>query len=66
MATTVTTTHTTTATHGTSHAHDHAAHTHGTMDVQEHERMFGYFVQFLAWNAVAMSAVLIFLALANS
>ena len=58
----------TTKTHNAADHHDHAAveHTHGTVDVAAHERTFNGFVRVVAWNAVAMATVLIFLALTNA
>lgn len=41
-------------------------HTHGEMDVREHEKTFEGFVRFVAWGAVASIAVLIFLALVGA
>lgn len=41
-------------------------HPHGTADVTDHQRTFNGFVRVVAWNVVAMAAVLIFLALSNA
>lgn len=62
MATTVTTTHVTGA--SASHAAP-ADHVPGTMDIRAHQRSFDGFIRFLTWNAVGISVVLVFLALAN-
>ncbi|WBU56764.1 aa3-type cytochrome c oxidase subunit IV [Paracoccus sediminicola] len=40
-------------------------HEHGTMDIREHQKMFGAFVRFSTWVCVLAIAVLIFLALTN-
>lgn len=46
--------------------HDAVHHEHGSMDTTVHERTFDGFIRFMTWNAVAIIAVLIFLALANA
>ncbi|MGL4278732.1 MAG: aa3-type cytochrome c oxidase subunit IV [Albidovulum sp.] len=43
-----------------------ADHTHGKMDVREHEKTFEGFIRVTTWAAVACIVVLIFLALANA
>ncbi|MBE2277942.1 MAG: aa3-type cytochrome c oxidase subunit IV [Rhodobacteraceae bacterium] len=45
---------------------NHPQHSHGSMDVREHERTFANFVRFVGWSLVVIFAVLIFLALADS
>lgn len=50
-------------THTLSAEGDHVA---GTMDVTAQQRTFNVFVRMVAWNVVAIIAVLIFLALTNA
>ncbi len=43
-----------------------ADHQPGSMDIREHEQTFEGFVRIVAWAAVVIVGVLIFLALVNS
>lgn len=43
-----------------------AEHTHGNMDIEEHEKTFAAFVRFAAWFAVACLVVLLLVALINA
>jgi ABC-type nickel/cobalt efflux system permease component RcnA len=47
------------------HAHDDD-HSHGLMDIRDHERTFERFVRMVAWGIGISIGILIFLALANS
>ena len=42
-----------------------AEHDHGSMDIEEHEKTFAAFVKFVAWAAVAIICLLLFIALVN-
>ena len=64
--TTTTVAHGTHPAHGGAVGHDVAHHQHGSMDVADHQRTFNGFVRFMMWNAIAVIAVLIFMALANA
>jgi hypothetical protein len=48
--------------------HDHStpAHTHGSMNIRDHEKTFAGFVRMSIWVAAAAIGILIFMALANS
>jgi hypothetical protein len=43
-----------------------ADHSHGKMDIREHEKTFEGFIKVSTWAAIVSIAVLIFLALANA
>ena len=40
-------------------------HVRGTMDIRKHEKTFEGFVRMVAWGAVAIVCLLIFIALVN-
>lgn len=42
------------------------AHKHGNMDIKDHEKTFGGFVNFTKWSVIAILAILIFLALVGA
>jgi hypothetical protein len=43
-----------------------AEHTHGEMDIREHEKTFAGFVRFATWTAAIIVLILIFMALVNA
>ncbi|MEZ5770857.1 aa3 type cytochrome c oxidase subunit IV [Defluviimonas denitrificans] len=43
-----------------------AEHTHGDMNVRDHEKTFAGFVRMVTWMTILILAVLVFLALANA
>lgn len=43
-----------------------AEHSHGNMDIREHEKTFHGFIRFLTWGAATVIVVLVFLALTNA
>ncbi|MBB1492552.1 MULTISPECIES: aa3-type cytochrome c oxidase subunit IV [unclassified Paracoccus (in: a-proteobacteria)] len=55
-------------THSQNSADRHAEghHTHGTMEIATQERTFNGFIRLATWSAVAVIAILIFLALSNA
>lgn len=42
-----------------------AEHVRGTMDIRKHEKTFEGFVRMVAWGAVAILCLLVFIALVN-
>lgn len=46
--------------------HDVPEHTHGEMDIRDHQKTFVGFVKVATWTCVVSIAVLIFMALVNS
>ncbi len=45
--------------------HNHGDHTHGSMNIREHEKTFAGFIRMSVWVVVISIGVLVFMALAN-